>query len=69
MLHQVEAVRSGERLVAVGWIQSVIRDPQQRELLFELETACQALAVKLGRCDELDLLYKCHANLLRRWGG
>ena len=68
-LHQVEAVGSGERLVAVGWIQSVIRDPQQRELLFELETACQALAAKLGRCDELDLLYKCHANLLRRWGG
>lgn len=69
MLHQVEAVRTGQRLVAAGWIQSVIRDPQQRELLFELETACQSLAAKLERCDELDLLYKCHANLLRHWGG
>jgi PKHD-type hydroxylase len=69
MLHQVEPVQSGQRLVAVGWLQSVVRDAQQRELLFELETACRALASRVGRCDELDLLYKCHANLLRQWGG
>lgn len=68
-LHQVEPVLSGRRLVAVGWIQSVIRDAQQRELLFELEAACKSMAGRLGRCEELDLLYKCHANLLRLWGG
>ena len=29
----------GERLVAVGWAQSFIRDAGRRELLFDLETA------------------------------
>jgi len=67
-LHQVEPVTHGCRLVAAGWIQSVIRDPQQRELLFELQTATRSLAARLDRCAELDLLYKCHANLLRMWG-
>lgn len=69
MLHQVEPVTQGCRLVAVGWIQSVIRDPQQRELLFELQAASRALAARMDRCTELDLLYKCHANLIRMWGG
>ncbi len=36
-LHQVTPVTSGERLAAVGWIQSLIRRPDQRELLFDLE--------------------------------
>ena len=69
LLHEVLPVTSGQRLAAVGWLQSAVREASQRELLFELETACQALALRLGRCPELDLLYKCHANLLRRWGG
>ena len=69
MLHEVQPVTAGQRLAAVGWLQSAVREPSQRELLFELETACQSLALRLGRCTELDLLYKCHANLLRQWGG
>lgn len=68
-LHQVEPVTRGCRLVAAGWIQSVVRDPQQRELLFELQTASRSLAAQMDRSPELDLLYKCHANLLRMWGG
>lgn len=67
-LHRVEPVVSGRRYVAVGWMQSVVRNHEQRELLFELETACRSLAQRIGRCDELDLLYRCHANLLRQWG-
>ena len=67
-LHRVEPVSAGMRYVAAGWMQSVVRDHGQRELLFELETACRSLAQRLGRCDELDLLYRCQANLLRRWG-
>lgn len=67
-LHRVEPVQSGRRYVAVGWMQSVVRDHEQRELLFELETACRSLAQRVGRCQELELLYRCHANLLRRWG-
>jgi PKHD-type hydroxylase len=35
-LHWVTKVRSGVRLAAVSWIQSFVRDAQQREILFEL---------------------------------
>lgn len=68
-LHRVEPVTAGERLVAVGWVQSAVRAIEQRELLFELETACRAIAAAHGRSDALDLLYRCQANLLRMWGG
>jgi len=68
-LHRVEPVRSGVRYVAVGWVQSAVRSPEQRELIFELDTACRTLAAKYGRSDELDLLYRCQTNLLRLWGG
>ena len=35
-LHRVEEVTRGERLVAVGWIQSQIRDPFRRQILIDL---------------------------------
>lgn len=66
-LHRVQPVTAGLRYVAVGWVQSAVRSPEQRELLFELETACKSLAACHGRSDALDLLYRCHANLLRMW--
>lgn len=68
-LHRVEPVRAGVRYVAVGWVQSAVRSPEQREMIFELDTACRTLAAKHGRSDELDLLYRCQTNLLRLWGG
>ena len=58
LLHRVEPVRQGERLVAVGWIESRVRSAEQRELLFARE----------GKSEEFDLLCRCHANLLRQWG-
>jgi PKHD-type hydroxylase len=68
-LHRVEPVTAGVRYVAVGWVQSAVRSSEQRELLFELETACKALAASHGRSDALDLLYRCHTNLMRMWAG
>ncbi|MFM1811287.1 MAG: hypothetical protein RLZZ336_225 [Cyanobacteriota bacterium] len=68
-LHRVAAVGSGVRYAAVGWVQSAVRSVEQRELLFELDTACRTLAAKHGRSDELDLLYRAQTNLLRMWGG
>lgn len=66
-LHRVETVKRGVRLVAVTWIQSLIRDPSQREILFDLDTACQAVFAKYGKTAEFDLISKTHANLLRTW--
>ena len=66
-LHRVEAVTAGMRLAAVSWVQSLIRDPHEREILFDLDTARQALFEQYGKTKEFDLLSKTHANLLRKW--
>lgn len=66
-LHWVETITSGVRLAAVSWVQSLIREPQEREILFDLDTARQALFKQQGKTREFDLLSKTHANLLRKW--
>jgi PKHD-type hydroxylase len=66
-LHRVAPVTSGERLAAVGWVRSFIRDAGQRELLFDLETARRRLFDREGKTEDGDLLAKCAANLLRLW--
>lgn len=66
-LHRVAEVTRGQRLAAVAWVRSYIRDPAEREILFDLGEAHHRLAEKLGKTPEVDLLSKCHANLLRRW--
>jgi PKHD-type hydroxylase len=42
-LHHVAEVTRGERLVALTWIQSHVRDPARRELLHELNQAREQL--------------------------
>jgi PKHD-type hydroxylase len=64
----VEPVTWGERLVAVGWIQSRVRRSDRRELLFELDTARRALFQQQGKDDIFDLLTRSYTNLLRMWG-
>lgn len=63
-LHRVAEVTAGERLAAVGWIQSLVRAPEQRELLFDLGRVRRALAAGESRL----LLDKSVGNLLRMWG-
>lgn len=66
-LHRVAEVTRGARLAAVGWARSFVRDPAQRELLFDLDTARQSLFQRHGKTAEFDLLSKTSANLLRMW--
>jgi PKHD-type hydroxylase len=66
-LHRVAPVASGERLAAVGWVRSYIREAERRELLFDLDTARRRLFEREGKTPEGDLLAKCAANLLRLW--
>lgn len=67
LLHRVEPVRGGERLACVGWIQSRIRSPERRELLFELDTARRRLFQQQGKDEVFDLLSRSYTNLLRMW--
>lgn len=66
-LHRVEPVTEGIRLAAVTWVQSLVRDLGDREILFDLDTARQIMFEKYGKTPEFDLLSKSHANLLRKW--
>lgn len=66
-LHRVAPVTRGERICAVGWAQSKVRDPAQREILYELGTASRALFQREGKTREFDLISKSHANLMRMW--
>ena len=66
-LHHVHEVTSGVRLAAVGWARSFIRDPAQRELLFDLDTARQRLFARNGKSEDYDLVSKSLTNLMRMW--
>jgi PKHD-type hydroxylase len=60
-------VTRGVRRAAVGWVQSLVRDPARRELLFDLDTARRSLFDREGATREFGLLSKTVANLLRMW--
>jgi PKHD-type hydroxylase len=64
-LHRVETVISGVRNVVAGWVQSLVRDPRGREMLFDLDRARRALFERDGKSAEFDLLTKTYSNLLR----
>jgi PKHD-type hydroxylase len=67
-LHRVEQVTAGVRVAAIAWVQSLVKTAGDREILFDLETARQALFANYGKTAEFDLLSKSYANLLRKWG-
>jgi PKHD-type hydroxylase len=66
-LHRVEKVIRGMRLVAVTWVQSLVRAAEDREILFDLDMARRAIFEQRGKTRELDLIAKSYANLLRKW--
>jgi len=66
-LHRVNKVIKGERLVAVCWIQSLIRDPAQREILYGLNSARQKLMENLPEADETKQVDHAYVNLVRMW--
>lgn len=66
-LHRVNEVTDGERMVAVIWIQSMVRDPAQRELLFELGQARNTLIEKEPQSDAAKQVDHTYVNLVRMW--
>ncbi len=64
--HSVNKVTSGERLVAICWVQSYIRRDDQREILVQLDQARESLAdnVNSPSYQQLSLAY---TNLFRMW--
>lgn len=66
-LHRVNPVTHGIRLAAVGWVQSQVRDPGRREILFDLDTARRRIFDQEGKTETFDAISRSLANLTRMW--
>lgn len=66
-LHRVNEVTKGERLVIVGWVTSRVRDPNQREILFDTELSLREEFNLRGKTQQYDRLSRIRNNLLRQW--
>lgn len=66
-IHQVQPVQSGVRLVAVTWLQSLVRSAEQRRLLSELGAGIAALESQGADAASLLKLRGTYDNLLRMW--
>ncbi len=66
-LHQVAPIQSGQRLVGVAWIQSMVRDPAKREILFDLANARNRLAQHKEQAEAFTRVDHSYTNLVRMW--
>lgn len=68
LLHEVTPVTRGERLASYLFMQSLVRDAEQRRLLHEMDMALMDLRGRLGDADpQMVALTGTYHNLLRRW--
>jgi len=66
-IHRVNEVTRGERLVAVTWIQSMIRGSSKRELLYELSQARNNLMKDNPDSSTTKQVDHAYVNLIRMW--
>jgi len=66
-VHRVNEVTGGERRVAVTWIQSIVKAPEQRKMLFDVYQVTEGLRAKNITGDEFSILQQHYSNLLRMW--
>ena len=66
-MHHVSPVTRGERLVAVTWVQSLVRDAARRELLYGLNAAREKLLRDAPEALETAQVNAAYLNLIRMW--
>jgi PKHD-type hydroxylase len=66
-IHSVAPVTRGVRYASFFWIQSMIRDALQREILFSLDQSVQQLQAMSPPPNVCLNLTGCYHNLLRLW--
>jgi PKHD-type hydroxylase len=66
-LHRVTPVTRGARDVAISWIQSMVREPARRRILFDLRSALDALDASAAPPPETEALRRSYFNLIRMW--
>jgi PKHD-type hydroxylase len=67
MLHEVRPVRSGQRLVSITFIESMIPDEYHRTQLYELNEVAALEGLKMDWANRVRLEV-VRQNLLRMWG-
>ncbi len=66
-IHAVTPVTRGERMACFLFLQSMVRDPGQRRLLYDMDMALLKLRSELGETPPVVQLTGTYHNLLRRW--
>ena len=66
-VHRVREVSSGQRQAAVTWIQSVVRNTEQRAILAQLWNMHQELSHKPEAPNENNTVLQVYSNLMRMW--
>lgn len=66
-IHAVTPVTRGERIACFMFMQSMVRDPGQRRLLYDMDMALLKLRQDCGETEPVVRLTATYHNLLRRW--
>jgi PKHD-type hydroxylase len=66
-LHRVETITRGSRVVAVTWIQSLIREPSQRRILSDLAHVARLLDASTDHHQQALKVRRTQYALLRMW--
>jgi PKHD-type hydroxylase len=66
-VHCVNEVTSGERKVAVTWIQCSVRSAEHRKILGDLKHLHEILATKDANGEQAQLMLQTWSNLIRMW--
>ena len=66
-LHRVHPVTRGARVASFFWVQSLVREPAQRRMLFELDQNIQSLRQQVGDNEAVLGLTGHYHNLVRQW--
>ena len=66
-LHEVMPVTRGYRIASFFWIESMVRNDEQRRLLYELDMSLLRLRQQHGDNAETTALTGTYHNLLRMW--
>ena len=66
-VHRVEPVTRGARVASFFWIESMVREDNRRQLLFDLDMSILGLRGSIGDTAEVVRLTACYHNLLRMW--
>jgi len=67
-VHHVNEVTKGTRLVAVTWLQSLVREPAKRELLYDMYQVKEQLLKDAPDDENTKRLDRSYVNLVRMWG-